>query len=1229
MSTTFLNETLKAQQLESFQEVIPVAVLHCQPVIQHNQVVDFRYVWGNRMALQMSALSPTEFGQMTMLRLFPSFVDSGIFSRYVQVWETGDTVRFERQHPIGDLIHWVDVSVSKKFDGLVITAVDITGSKHAQQALERQTQLLQNIVKQLPAGLVLFHPIRNQGGEIIDFYYGLSNPVNDHTLGFSAGQLANRNLLEMYPSARTQGTFGRLKEVLQTGISKHYETQYQDDGVDLWLDGHMAKVDEGVLLIYLDITPLKRQQQALLEQASLLLQKNEQLHQSNEALARTNQRLQGLQAIERALLNQSLTGQEPQAAALRHARLLIPCERLVVYQFDDATNMAQARSWLVGGEMAIRTGSQLPIQLFTIEPLLSAQPMVIDILQGITPGIPPELGLYERGYRSMVIVPLFSQQQYIGAFVLIAHKPYFFTADYLQIAQEVGSQLAIVLRQQQLNQQLQQHTEQLEKRVQERTLEIWQLSTLQNAILKHAGQAIISTDIQGVILSANPASEKLLGYQVDELIGRYAQAEPGPPDNPIPILSYPPQGAARSPTDAFITALATHGHYYGECIAIGKDGQRIHILLASSVLQDEQGALIGYVGIATDITALKTAEIKLLQKNQEQNTFFDVALDMHCISDSQGNFLKTNPAFQIALGYSEAELMAIPFLQLFHPDEQKFVYRQLLSPILHQPVQNNINQMRRKDGTYRIIEWNAIGIDQLVYGSARDITERQRDEAQLRSLNQRLELATQAAGQGIWENDLIKDTLIWDDRLWQLYGLEPRPNGWNFKEFIKLIHPDDMAAFLEHSHQGIAGNKLSTINRIIRPDGLIRFIETNGLLIHDQQGRPIRSIGVAWDVTERKLAEEALRESEQRFHEIAENVDEVFWIHSADTFQLLYINPAYERVFGIVSPNDTSGTNSFLDTILEEDRPHVLIEFDKYQKGQKVTVQCRVKGSHKTIRWLQIRTFIMSNNQGVPMRYIGIANDITSQKEKELVLQQSLEREQELNQLKSQFVSTASHEFRTPLTTIQTSVDLINLYLDQPQTTATPFIQQYLGLIREQIQTINGLLSDLLSIGKIEAGKIAFQPDWGDVLILCQQIVDSHFSHEPDGRTVRISVEERPYRTYFDKKLISQVLANLLSNAFKFSKNDPQLNIRFQESELVIQVIDTGIGIPESDLPSLFQTFFRARNTATISGTGLGLVIARQYVELHGGKLTVQSEENKGTTFTIVLPNEPIDPSSS
>jgi PAS domain S-box-containing protein len=269
----------------------------------------------------------------------------------------------------------------------------------------------------------------------------------------------------------------------------------------------------------------------------------------------------------------------------------------------------------------------------------------------------------------------------------------------------------------------------------------------------------------------------------------------------------------------------------------------------------------------------------------------------------------------------------------------------------------------------------------------------------------------------------------------------------------------------------------------------------------------------------------------------------------------------------------------------------------------------------------------LHDEAGALTGYVSLATDISPQKKMELMLHESLQREQALNQLKSQFVSTASHEFRTPLTTIQSSVDLIRMYQDLPPATARAPVVHQLGVIQKEIEKFSTLLSDLLTIGKIEAGKLAFTPRWVDLVVLVEELIAIHFQgHLFDERRLTLRIQGTPRPVYLDETLMSHVLVNLLSNAFKFSRGaSPCLCVDFEAKSLVLAVTDTGIGIPAGDVGALFQPFFRARNTAGIAGTGLGLVIARQFIALHGGHLRVESVENQGTTFTIYLPREAIN----
>lgn len=262
----------------------------------------------------------------------------------------------------------------------------------------------------------------------------------------------------------------------------------------------------------------------------------------------------------------------------------------------------------------------------------------------------------------------------------------------------------------------------------------------------------------------------------------------------------------------------------------------------------------------------------------------------------------------------------------------------------------------------------------------------------------------------------------------------------------------------------------------------------------------------------------------------------------------------------------------------------------------------------------------LRDESGMITGYVDMATDITTQKQIESLLQQSLAREQELNKLKSKFVTTASHEFRTPLATIQSSVELVKLYLEQPREAAQPVIQRHLASIENQILNVSGMLSDMLNVARIEAGKIDYTPQLIDVSQLIDDVIRTHFAERQDKRMAVVTISGQPQFVYLDKKLMTHVLANLLSNAFKFSDENPALHVQFEPKQLVLTVVDKGIGIPASELSQLFNTFFRASNAGTIQGSGLGLVIARQFVELHGGSLTVGSEENQGTHCTIKIP---------
>ncbi len=237
-----------------------------------------------------------------------------------------------------------------------------------------------------------------------------------------------------------------------------------------------------------------------------------------------------------------------------------------------------------------------------------------------------------------------------------------------------------------------------------------------------------------------------------------------------------------------------------------------------------------------------------------------------------------------------------------------------------------------------------------------------------------------------------------------------------------------------------------------------------------------------------------------------------------------------------------------------------------------------------------------------------------SQKE----LSEALDKERELNEIKSRFVSMASHEFRTPLSTILSSASLVSKY---PNTEENEKRERHIRRIKDSVNHLNDLLEDFLSLGKLEEGKVSITVTSFSVKEFLADIIDEIKEMLKQGQDMKLEYEgDEDFIT--DKRMLKNILLNLLSNATKFSGEDKHIwiNVSNKNRTLSVTVKDEGIGIPEDDLPHLFDTFFRGKNVSNIQGTGLGLPIIKRYLNLLNGDISVNSRYNEGTTFCIIIP---------
>lgn len=284
------------------------------------------------------------------------------------------------------------------------------------------------------------------------------------------------------------------------------------------------------------------------------------------------------------------------------------------------------------------------------------------------------------------------------------------------------------------------------------------------------------------------------------------------------------------------------------------------------------------------------------------------------------------------------------------------------------------------------------------------------------------------------------------------------------------------------------------------------------------------------------------------------------------------------------------------------------------------------------------------NEEGEPVKIYGVSLNITELKETEGVreqftqelakkvkertselektriqLEKALSAEKELGELKSRFVSTASHQFRTPLTVIQSNLGLLELQIDQVNESFRPKIETISKRIKKEISRMTGLMNDVLILGKIGVGGVIPVFTDVDVVKICEQVLDKFNQIQEDKRTATLEIVGKKRLVGMDKNLFEHSVSNILSNAFKYSEGNPPpiIRINFTKRRLNVIIEDFGMGIPNKELDMFFDPFFRASNALDIPGTGLGTAIVKEYTEANNGTVNIESNEGKGCVVTL------------
>lgn len=384
-----------------------------------------------------------------------------------------------------------------------------------------------------------------------------------------------------------------------------------------------------------------------------------------------------------------------------------------------------------------------------------------------------------------------------------------------------------------------------------------------------------------------------------------------------------------------------------------------------------------------------------------------------------------------------------------------------------------------------------------------------------------------------------------------------------------------------------------------------------------------KNIGIrlAWDATKKNL-----EERNEIFELAVQGAKLGLWEWLPETNKV-YPSQAYAGILGY-SVEALTDYSAWFDNIHEEDRQYVLDNLQAHlSDGNKpYDVQYRTRVGSGEFRWVASNGMAKRDSNNRPIILTGFLRDIHEQVVAQEARNQAIQRMLELNELKSNFVSMASHQFRTPLTVIYSNVELMEMGIMKLEPSLMQRFSKATGRIKDEVVRMTELMNNILTFGKYEAGLMTIRFASMDVVQLIKRINEQYFSQESDGRRIEILVEGTPRLLTADSMLLTHAFSNLMSNALKYSpqRPAPQIQIRFLKDVLQVEIRDHGIGIPEKDQPNTFNSFFRASNASTIVGSGLGLPIVKEFLERHKGSVTFNSIENKGSTFTVQLPYEQI-----
>lgn len=641
-----------------------------------------------------------------------------------------------------------------------------------------------------------------------------------------------------------------------------------------------------------------------------------------------------------------------------------------------------------------------------------------------------------------------------------------------------------------------------------------------------------------------------------------------------------------------------------------------------------------FYGSMVSINELKKSTKILEEAEQQFKVVVENLVEILFQADPKLNILFLNPAWIDITGHDPEQSLGSCLLDYMGDDDSlAFAQAWLNHPV--GTIHRQEIQLRCQDNSLRWVSAQVRTVmdiqgEPLITGVMLDIHERKSMEASLRRSEERFALLVSSTTDGIWDWDLNTDEVFFSTRWKEMLGYQDEELENRFATWYTRVHPDDIRPAMDDVMACLEGKRpvYENIHRMQHREGHWLWILDRGIVLRDEKGLPYRMIGSHADVTRLKKVEQALQRRERELEAVVNiSPDGIVTVSPLGLIQS--VNPSFLQMTGFDKDKLIGMTEDAFDAILLQISKYEGVQNHKSSLSHYIYQIDLSKLCRHSLRGGSFSGCPDEQLHTPKLRVLSrTERHLQSDEIAKVMYFRDITVETEVDQMKSQFLSTAAHELRTPMASVYGFSELLLSRDFDAETT-----REILSTIHQQSESLVTMLNQLLDLARIES----------------RMGMDFSFKHQPlspiirracseifvpgDHRAVKLNLPRKEYWVDVDADKLRQVIINVLANAYKYSPNGGDISLRLRakppinggETEIGIVIKDHGIGMTKEQLKHVFERFWRANPVNDIPGTGLGMSLVKEIMDIHQGRISLNSKPNMGTTVTLWLKMLPLD----